>query len=94
MEIYELTARYDARQSFYGKAQVIELPNKTVLKSYDTIVAVIKDGKPMVRGDYSQTTTRHIKEFLKQNGFWVETKKDIMKFFVDDETEFEEFELN
>ena len=73
---------------------MIELPNKTVLKSYDTIVAVIKDGKPMVRGDYSQTTTRHIKEFLKQNGFWVETKKDIMKFFVDDETEFEEFELN
>lgn len=94
MEIYELTARYDSRQSFYGKAQVIELPNKTVLKSYDTIVAVIKDGKPMVRGDYSQTTTRHTKEFLKQNGFWVETKKDIMKFLVDDETEFEEFELN
>lgn len=89
MEMYELTARYDARQSFYGKAQVIELPNKTVLKSYDTIVAVIRDGKPMVRGDYSQTTTRHIKEFLKQNGFWVETKKDIMKFLVDDETEFE-----
>lgn len=89
MEIYELMARYDARQSFYGKAKVIELPNKTALKSYDTIVAVIKDGQPMVRGDYSQTTTRHIKEFLKQNGFWVETKKDIMKFFVDDETEFE-----
>lgn len=89
MEIYELMARYDARQSFYGKAKVIELSNKTALKSYDTIVAVIKDGKPMVRGDYSQTTTRHIKEFLKQNGFWVETKKDIMKFFVDDETEFE-----
>lgn len=31
MKIYELMARYDARQSFYGKAQVIELPDKRIL---------------------------------------------------------------
>ena len=38
-QVYELSARYDARQSFYGKAHVIETPKKLRLQSYDTIVA-------------------------------------------------------
>lgn len=86
---YELMARYDARQSFYGKALVIELKNgDQALKSYNTIVAVIKNGNAFVRGIYSQTTTRHIKEFLKQNGFYVGTTKDLEKLIPKNENEF------
>lgn len=69
MNIYELSARFDARQSFYGKAHVIEHDDGTLeLLSYETIVARCKDGKveriPGVRS--SQTTRRHIREFEKQ----------------------------
>ena len=69
MRIYELTARYDSRKSFYGKAHVIDHENGTIeLQSYNTIVARIEDGK-VTQNDlnvYSQTTNRHIREFLKQ----------------------------
>ena len=69
---YELTPRFDSRKSFYGKAHVTEYPNgRKVLTSYETNVAEITaDGKPIVYGKWSQTTTRHQKEFLKQNGFF------------------------
>lgn len=68
MNIYELAARYDSRKSFYGKAHVIELDNGIKqLMSYNTIVGEIKNGKycQLWEGK-SQTTTRHIKEFIKQ----------------------------
>lgn len=68
MCIYELSARFDSRKSFYGKAHVIELDDGTKqLQSYDTIVGEIKNGKYFQLWDgKSQTTTRHIKEFIKQ----------------------------
>lgn len=67
MQIYELQARYDARKSFYGKAQVIGHENGLIeLKSYNTIVSRCKDGKIEHLGKWSQTTTRHQKEFEKQ----------------------------
>lgn len=68
MCIYELSARYDARKSFYGKAHVVELDDGTKqLQSYDTIVGEIKNGQFIQLWDgKSQTTTRHIKEFKKQ----------------------------
>lgn len=92
MTTYELMARYDARQSFYGKAKVIVLKNgDQALRSYDTIVALIKDGQPIIRDLYSPTTTRHQKEFLKQNGFYVETRKDLEKLFPSSDKEFKEF---
>lgn len=81
--VYELNARYDTRQSFYGKAQVIEHKDGTKqLQSYSTIVTEIKDGKAKVFGDYSQTTLRHIKEFLKQEGFKAESLKQIMEDYM------------
>ena len=65
--IYELHPRYDIRQSFYGKAHVIELENGTIqLKSYNTIVSECKNGKVTHLGEYSQTTSRHQREFEKQ----------------------------
>jgi len=75
----ELIPRYDSRKSFYKKAWVIDENGELVLKSYDTVVAKFKDGQPSVRGTYSQTTTRHIKEFLKQGGVDVKNVQDIKK---------------
>lgn len=79
MQTYDLATHYDARASFYGKARVeVHEDGTKRLWSYNTHVASIKDGKPMVFGTYSQTTTRHIKEFLKQEGFKVESTKQII----------------
>ena len=78
-----LQARYDARKDFYKKARVYEKYDKIrksniiYLVSYETIVAIIEKGKPIVFGWYSQTTARHINEFLKQNGFRTMTKKEM-----------------
>lgn len=67
MRIYELEARFDARQSFYGKARIIDHENGTIeLQSYNTIVSRCVDGKVEELGKWSQTTTRHQKEFRKQ----------------------------
>ena len=79
--VYGLNPQYDSRSSFYGKAQVDtgDKGDKNKLYSYDTLVAEIKDGKPVVYGTYSATTLRHIKEWLKQLGFKAETSKQIMQ---------------
>ena len=66
---YELNCNYDSRNSFYGKANIRTEGKKTILKSYSTDVAYIENGIAVVNGMYSNTTTRHIKEFLKQKGF-------------------------
>ena len=66
---YELEARYDSRKSFYGKAHIIDHGNNHFeLQSYDTIVAEINNGVVVwdALGEYSQTTNRHIREFIKQ----------------------------
>lgn len=75
--IEKLQARFDSRASFYGKAEIIEYNNILYLKSYDTIVAKIENGKAVVNGWYSQTTARHINEFLKQNDFKAMSKKEM-----------------
>lgn len=80
-EQYELFPRYDSRKSFYGKAHEFWYEDGSVaLQSYSTIVAEItKEGKAIVHGWYSQTTTRHIKEFLKQHGFRAENMDQILR---------------
>jgi len=82
INIYNLCPVYDARGSFYGKARVIVCGNKKTLVSYDTEVAEIENEKPVVFGCCSQTTLRHIKEFLKQNGFRADTKAQIEKDYI------------
>ena len=87
MEIYYLQCTYDKRQSFYGKAQIIYTQNKNVedyqLMSYNTIVArYTKIGGIKTYyyfGKYSQTTTRHQKEFFKQNGLTDSEIKELFK---------------
>lgn len=68
-----LQARFDSRQSFYKKARIFACDGQLVLISYDTIVSKIEilNGKARAQifGYYSETTKRHIYEFLKQAGF-------------------------
>ena len=67
MRIYALEPRFDARKSFYGKAHIIDHENGTFeLQSYDTIVSRCINGKVEELGKWSNTTTRHQKEFRKQ----------------------------
>lgn len=88
--MYNLECRFDSRQSFYGKAKVdeynlIENNNNVVVKelySYGTLVAQITNNKNKIKyhyfGKYSQTTTRHQKEFFKQQGL---NDKEIEELF-------------
>lgn len=82
MKISDLESNYDSRASFYGKAKVIDFGTKLSLISYNTEVAVydketreleIKASEYSENGKYSQTTSRHIREFAIQTG--VELKK-------------------
>jgi hypothetical protein len=75
--MYELEPQYDSRASFYGKAQVtaehtIIDSEELKLYSYGTLVASVEHTnlKTIFRynGYYSQTTTRHQKEFFFQEG--------------------------
>ena len=79
--INELKPIFGHVKSFYKKAYVINEDDLLKLRSYNTIVASInkKESVAIVYGDYSQTTLRHIKDFLKQNGFKAENKSQILK---------------
>lgn len=78
---YELTPQFDSRKSFYGKAHVrISQGDTKDLRSYNTVVSRITSEGAEVYGEYhSQTTMRHIKEFLKQNGYAADSKAHILK---------------
>lgn len=77
----ELEPIYSNVKSFYGKAKIIREDGTIKLKSYETIVAEIKDRKAHINGFYSATTTRHIKEFLQQYGFEIGTKQQLEKLY-------------
>ena len=87
--MYALSCRYDTRQSFYGKAQVQEQETsygkELKLYSYGTLVASISidtiENKTIYEylGQYSCTTTRHQKEFFKQNGLSDKEIKELFK---------------
>ena len=63
----ELQAIFDSRQSFYKKAYIKYMSNgDIILQSYSTDVAVIRADGTFKAEKYSQTTNRHIREFMKQ----------------------------
>ena len=87
--MYDLECRFDSRQSFYGKA-VVEIEEDVIaynelLHSYGTLVAIYtKDKKTNLKqftylGKFSQTTTRHQKEFFKQHGLSDKEIKELFK---------------
>ena len=77
----ELQPIYSNVKSFYRKARVLKDDNTIQLISYSTKVAEIKNGKAHIFGWYSATKTRHIKEFLRQNGFKTGTKAQLEKMY-------------
>ena len=83
MSRYHLKPEYDSHKSFYGKA-IVEVSGgwgqNATLYSYDTPVVMVgyaTDGEGNSEfcayltpdWDYSATTLRHVKEFLRQYGF-------------------------
>ena len=74
---YELKPIYDGKTSFYGKATIKEYGNLKLLYSYNTLVCAIYDNcygiRYFLNHDikdnllFSQTTLRHIREFITQN---------------------------
>lgn len=83
-----LMPEYENVKSYYNKAVIIQDENKTDLISYNTLVCTIKENKIILNKSVeielllSNTTQRHIKEFLKQ--FYYKsnqaiTKKDLLK---------------
>lgn len=85
----QLNTIYDNAISFYGKAETKRMGNAIILYSYNTKVAEIKNNKVILNNKidnnllFSNTTLRHIKEFLKQNGFKAETKQQIIKDYME-----------
>lgn len=68
----ELIPIYEGVQGYYKKAIIIEDNDRIRLKSYQTTMVVIlkSDNALMLNNNlnnYTPTTLRHVKEFLKQN---------------------------
>ena len=63
-----LEPQYDARKSFYRKARVVVEGKMRYLYSYSTKVASYntETDELEIHGFYSQTTTRHIRDFIYQ----------------------------
>lgn len=79
-ESYELSPRYDAHKSFYGKARVEARDGVRVLYSYGSPVAKVDNLGGVELGpawDYSATTLRHVREFLLQAGLYAGSKADM-----------------
>ena len=90
--LYDLTCLFDMRQSFYGKARVeVFSDNSEILWSYSTPVACFIKGKIIVRGQYSQTTTRHIKEFIRQHNQSADNLKEILKLYCKEDFKWSNF---
>ena len=81
-DMQELQPIYEKVKSYYRKAHVMEEGNSIKLYSYGTLIASIKDHKMEVVYDLekiTQTTLRHLKEFMQQNEIEVLTKKELIK---------------
>lgn len=96
---YYLDCQFDSRASFYRKAKVLVYENDDVehleLQSYGTLVANYvyykKENKKVYEyfGCYSQTTTRHQKEFFKQLGL---TDRELKELWLKERLEVKEDE--
>ena len=83
--LFELTPKFDSRKSFYGKAKISFEGDRRLLLSYGTPVAFIEPDRPpvMLDGwDSTQTTLRHVKEFLKQNDLKAESLEQMRRDYT------------
>ena len=82
MTNYYLKATF--QKDYYKKAQVFIDDDFIVLKSYNTdVVAIDKKENKIIRlwAGWSKTTSLHINDFLKQNGFNI-IKKRLVRYAV------------
>lgn len=85
-QIYELKPMYNNQKSFYGKALIKDTIKGMELYSYNTLVAKSENGKVYVTHNdnyLTQTTLKHIKEFIKQLGYEKMSKKELLENFKD-----------
>ena len=90
--MYFLEPIHDTRKSFYKKAYVEVQKNdfeqSKDLYSYGTLVASTNYNYDLnvitytFKGKYSQTTTRHQKEFFKQQGLNDDEIKQLFKNYI------------
>lgn len=86
LNIEELKPVYNNQKSFYGKALIKDTTKGMELYSYNTLVAKTEKGQTFVthNGDYlTQTTLKHIKEFIQQLGYEKMSKKELLQTFED-----------
>lgn len=86
-EKIELRPVIDRRKSFYGKAKIlIDKQGNKFLKSYDSIIAEVVNGKVKINTDVylwdSQTSLRHLRDFLYQLGYEIGSKQDLIKMYA------------
>lgn len=79
----ELKPQFDNAKSFYRRAYVEKTHTGYRLTSYDSEVAEISDGRVFLGcdWDYSRTTLRHVKEFLRQHGYKADSKEEIKRLY-------------
>lgn len=86
-KIYELRPIYYSQKSYYGKAKVLMLNyDQEILLSYDKKILYCEGKNIFIypklcyNKDLTNTTMRHIREFLYQRGYktLIKNKKDIL----------------
>lgn len=87
LEMIFLEPVIDRRKSFYKKAKIlIDNKGNKYLKSYDSIIAEVKDGKVKINTDVylwdSQTSLRHLKDFLYQLGYAIGSKQELINMYA------------
>lgn len=73
----ELKPIFSDQKSFYNKAMIEKTSTGKKLYSYNFFVAEVNGKKATVYNLQSDSTLRHVKEFLKQEGFLADSKKQI-----------------
>ena len=77
----ELKPIHNGQKSFYRKAFVTQLGERTMLHSYDTLAVTISQNQNVFLHisyeDVTASTMKHIREFLLQEGYEAGSKKEI-----------------
>jgi len=73
----ELIPIYSDQKKFHKKAMTSN--NGKKLYSYDILVAEIIEKNAIIYDIKTESTTRHVIEFLKQSGYKAENKKQIIE---------------
>lgn len=99
MSLYDLRTQHDSRASFHNKA-IVDINDENgekTLYSYNTPVVKLtkeKEIKLLPKWDSSATTLRHVKEFLKQNGFKADSLKQIRQDYLKESSTRDKIDAN